>query len=82
MEGLRHRLRNLLPSRLAEDHWARVWFGVESHCGASEANVRGLFDAYVEESRVLRDADAAWPNVMRRLEAHRESWRRWAAARP
>ncbi len=77
LDGLRHRLRNLLPVRLAEDHWARVGFGITFHCGANEADARGLFEAYVAESRVVDDADAAWPRVMQRLESHREAWLRW-----
>lgn len=71
LDGLRHRFRNLWPARLAEDDWSRVWFGLDVHCGAGESDVRTLFDAYLRETRILRDGEASWARIHSRLERHR-----------
>jgi len=70
--GLRHPLRNLVPRRLAVQHWSKLCDQLAHWCGATAEELRPLFDAYLGASRLLRPAD--WDAVV-------AGWTRARAAR-
>ncbi|MEM7308487.1 MAG: hypothetical protein AAF682_17530 [Planctomycetota bacterium] len=76
--ALRHPLRNLLPARLAVDHWAKVGVGLEHWCGTTDAELLPLFEDYAGRCDLL-DADD-WSSVLRRWALRREQLRLRRAA--
>jgi Ser/Thr protein kinase RdoA (MazF antagonist) len=67
LDGLRHLLRRLQPVRLAEQDWSRTWIWLAAVCGATEDQVRPLFEVYLKETRLLGDGIASWRRICRRV---------------
>ena len=77
--ALRHPLRNLVPRRLAVEHWAKVAVGLEHWCGAVAAELEPLFAAYAAQGGVL--SLEHWPAVLHRWDRAREELQRRGAPR-
>ncbi len=76
LEDVRHSLHALRRSRLVLDQWGLLCFSLEFHAGCGEQELRGLFERYWRAVGRPGGGDARWDAVRRRVERHREQYRR------
>ena len=62
LEGMRHPLRTLIPSRLVLQQWARVCYDL-----GNPPSAKGLFTAYLQHAGLGWEPGAAWLAVQERL---------------
>ena len=76
LEDVRHSLHALRRSRLVLDQWGLLCFSLEFHADRGVAELRGLFDRYWQALGRPAGTEAQWDAVLRRVELHREQYRR------
>jgi hypothetical protein len=65
LDGIRHGLHRVRRQRMILNQWALLSFHVEAQVGASDAELRPLFEDYARRSGLVPDVAASWERVQR-----------------